>query len=513
MTGMNSIKLSVLTILALLAVFTLTTCKQDDTIEVFYEEEELLISAYLEEHSDKFSTLLRVLEITNIKPILNAYGHYTFFAPDNSGFELFCQDYGFASVDEFDTDYLVNLIKYHLLDVELEISFLPNGVLEDTTYSGDNLVFTFEEGGIQTILINDEATIIGGDINVENGRIHMIDHVLTPVTQSMYDKLAGMDEYSIFTEALELTGLDDTLKVVNITLTEDMIIKGRFTLFIESDQVFQTAGINSIDDLISKYSDTPDPTDKNNGLFQFMAYHCVPGMYFLNNLDSFNYPTLAEGKLIRIDIEDEILINRTIGGMDSNEVFIAIDKTMSNKAAKNGVFHSIDGLLEIFDPPPTYYKFEFTDYQGISINRMYDVDDLEYISGIYTEKTGLWYRNSILPEDSSYLITTSDQLGWVVEFDIPPISKGKYKVILHWVSAQHLSPSVQAFWDEQPFGTDFSMKRQKRPPRRPPEWLYEFRVAHELGVVNMLQTTSHKIKFVCLEEGPGVFDYITFWPE
>jgi hypothetical protein len=246
-----------------------------------------------------------------------------------------------------------------------------------------------------------------------------------------------------------------------------------------------------------------------------MAYHCVPGVFFLNNLDSFNYPTLAPNSLINVEIMDEFYLNRhmVIQDNDTLDTYVRVVKNESNKAVKNGVYHSIDGLLEMWEPMPVFIRFELSDYQGIDINEQYDEEEIKLIKGISTENTGLWYRMSILDEDSSYLQTTSESIGWIVEFELPVMSKGIYRVMLHWVSAQNMATSVQAFWDDKMLGEEFSIKRQKRPPRRPPEWLYEFRVNHELGVVNLMETEGHTIKLVCLSGGPGVFDYITFWPE
>jgi uncharacterized surface protein with fasciclin (FAS1) repeats len=491
-----------------------TGCEIEDQIEVFYEEEELLISAYLEEHSSTYSTLLSVLEITGIKSILNAYGHYTFFAPDNNAFAEFCQENGCSSVEDFEVSYLTMLVKYHLLDIEMETHFLPNGVLADTTFSGDNLIFSFSEGGLKTIMINSRATITERDIKVENGRIHRIDKVLPPVFLSVYERISEEPAYSLFTEALEATGLKDTLSVINIELREDLSIKSQFTLFIESDQVFAAEGIHSLDDLISMYSDSGDITQPDNGLNRFMAYHCVTGKYFLNQIDSFNYNTLAENEQINVTIGDDIYLNQKM--LDYNgqsEVWhIGIITEESNKPAKNGVYHAIDKVMEVSVPDPVYFKFEFTDYQGISPNTIYREKDLEYIDGITAENTGLYYRPSILDEDSMYLETTSTMVGWLVEFTIPPITKGRYRVILHWVSDNDRASSVQAFWDEQLFGANFSMHRKKRPPRRPPEWVHDFRVSHEIGVVTLKETTSHNLKFISLQEGYGEFDYVTFLP-
>jgi hypothetical protein len=71
---------------------------------------------------------------------------------------------------------------------------------------------------------------------------------------------------------------------------------------------------------------------------------------------------------------------------------------------------------------------------------------------------------------------------------------------------------VQALWDGQILGQEFSMVRAKRPPMVPPEWLYDFRFEEEIGRIILDKTTSHTISFFGLAEGYGDFDYISFWP-
>ncbi len=82
------------------------------TLEVFFEEEELLISAYLEEHADVFSSLIKVLEITELKSTLNAYGHYTFFAPDDDAFNKFRRTKGKVQLKN-----LIRIIWYTLVRI------------------------------------------------------------------------------------------------------------------------------------------------------------------------------------------------------------------------------------------------------------------------------------------------------------------------------------------------------------------------------------------------------------
>ena len=467
----------------------------------------MLISDYLEEHTDKYSTLIRVLEITDLKNTLNAYGHYTFFAPDNEAFDAFLQ--GKGSVEDLDPEYLGILVRYHLIDIEIESSYFRDGVIQDTTYSGDHLVITFSEGGLETIMVND-ARITDRDIQVENGVIHTIDGVLTPLVGSVVDRLEEFGEYGIFTQALELSGLSDSLAIIRIDLNEDIFIRSRFTLFVEPDEVYRQGGINSADDLVSKYSDTGDPASKEDGFYRYMAYHIVPGLYYLNEIDSFNYPTLSENQLINVKLMDNIYLNWDAEQGDGTGSPIMVVEGESNQQAKNGVFHVIDHILEPHEPSPSYFVVDFTDYQGLSIGRTYTEKDIEDIPGIITENTGIYFRNSILADGETNLQTTSELAGWEVEFELAPILKGRYDVYLYWASHPSNTGKSQVFWDGARFGDVYSFVHHKRWPGV--EWKYDYNTSQYMGRLVLPETGSHIIKFISLEEGYGVFDYMALMP-
>ncbi|HJZ39922.1 MAG TPA: fasciclin domain-containing protein [Bacteroidales bacterium] len=501
----------ILILLAAAAVSLIINCQQEEPLEVFFEEDELLISAYLEEHADEYSTLIRVLEITNLKSTLNAYGHYTFFAPGNHAFDDFCAHFGKGSVEEFDTDYLANLVRYHLINVETESAYFRNGAFQDTTYSGDYLVITFSEGGLETIHVND-ALITERDIQVGNGFIHKIDKVLTPIVGSVMDFLKESGDYSIFSNALELSGLADSLHIIMIELNEDIVVRSRFTLFAEPDEVYNQEGIFNAEDLVTRYSDTGDPTGKEDGFYQFMAYHIMPGLYYLNAIDSFNYPTLAENMLINVHLRDKIYLNRHMEIVEGQSVekFITVNDHISNRQAKNGVIHSIDRIMEPFVPSPVYMIIDFTDYQGISLGKIYTEKDLQDIRGILVKNTGMYFRNSILGDGETNLQTTSNKVGWTVEFELPPILRGQYDVYLHWASHQDHCWWAQAFWDGARLGNPFSFVHSKRWPGV--EWKYDYNTSQWMGRLLLNETSSHTIKFIALEGGYGNFDYIVLWP-
>lgn len=492
----------------IVAMYFVTGCKEDQYDEVFFEEEELLISAFLESHEEDYGTLIRVLEITGLKSTLNAYGHYTFFAPDDEAFDLFLAENGKSSVDEFEKEYLSTLVKYHLLNVEIESSYFRDGVIQDTTLSGDHLVVTFSEGGLETIMVND-AMISERDIYVENGIIHRINGVLTPIIGSIVNRLEQDGDYSIFCDALEMTGLYDSLDVITIQVNEDLTFRSRFTLFVESDETYTGAGIGGAEDLMDRYSDSEDLTDHQNGFFRYMAYHILPDLIFLNDLDTFNYPTLAQNMLINVSIDGDILLNRHMDDAEG-EKYARVIPEGSNRQAKNGTFHQIEEILEPFEPAPVYLNIDLTNYQGISLGREYTEKELEDIEGITAKNTGIYFRNSILSDGETNLQTTEVRAGWSVEFSIPPIVRGKYDVYFHWASYQTNTNWAQAFWDGARLGETFSFEHQKRWPGT--EWKRDFNTSQYLGRLVITETIPHTLRFVSLEDGYGVFDYLVLQP-
>jgi len=490
----------------------LISCQEEDGIEVFFEEDELLISDYLEQHSEKYSTMIRILEITNLKTTLNAYGRYTFFAPDDDAFDEFLAQQGKSSVEEFDPAYLTTLVRYHLLDIEIESAYFRDGVIPDTTYSGDHLVITFSAGGLETIMVND-ANITERDIQVENGIIHRIDGVLTPIIGSIVDRIKEFERYQIFSEALEISGMSDTLDIIRIDLNEDIFIRSRFTIFVESDEVYKQEGINTANDLVAKYSNTGDPTSRDDGFYQYIGYHVVPGMHFLNEIDSFNYPTLAENQLINIKVAENIYLNPEQGEgeeqPDGSSTLVVEEQ--SNRQAKNGVFHEIDHMLVPRVPPPAYLVVDLTDYQGITIGKEYTEKDLLDIPGITTENTGIYFRNSILGDGETNLQTTSNSVGWMVEFELAPILRGRYDVYVHFASHNTNTNQVQGFWEGARFGGVLDFEHQRRDPEAG-SWLRDFNTSNYIGRLLLTETSSHKIKFISLGGGIGNFDYLVFQP-
>ena len=153
-------------------------------------------------------------------------------------------------------------------------------------------------GGGLIINVNKTSTITEKDIEVHNGIIHIIDNVLTSSEDFLLNVLENEGGFTIFAEALRLTGLNEaTEKILDesyvcpypsgevregeMTFKVPTVRRYGFTLFAEPDEVMAAAGIHNIDQLYAYatryygYDDADDYTSEANALHRFVAYHLL----------------------------------------------------------------------------------------------------------------------------------------------------------------------------------------------------------------------------------------------
>lgn len=298
-----------------------------------------------------------ILSRVGYDKMMSAYGSYTCFAPANEGVSVYCDSLyndeesviphnGMANPDSsgvfLDADaykalsvadkvawlsdsLCMNISKYHITSTyRNSVSMVGTG--EVTTMLGFEFGFNSNSG--KTIL-GDKATIISSDHQAINGLLHKVDYVIPRFTRFIGDVLErNKDTYSIFNEALHITGLADSLltytkgsfayKQLPRAAVSDAITpahgagtsgtvecKVGFTVFAESDAVMRANGINSIEDLIEYanrvYADAPDwydymnergikvstghdYTNRFNALNMFVAYHILKASMSSNQL-------------------------------------------------------------------------------------------------------------------------------------------------------------------------------------------------------------------------------------
>jgi uncharacterized surface protein with fasciclin (FAS1) repeats len=517
---------------------------------VIATSDDVLMGKYFEEQSDVFSKFHRILELSGTLSFLNAYGTYTCFAPTNEAIDAYVAAKGKSSVEDFSSEELKNLVRFHVIIDTINSTRFTDGKLPTPTMFGQYLTArTYFEEGTSKIKINKYAEIESKDIRVANGIIHSVKSVLEPVVISVAEVIDQNPDYSIFSEALKATGLYDTLKLMPSELDEQ---KRWFTVFVHSNLVYNLIGINSYEELKTKYSNTGNPKDKNDSLYLYMAYHILDYSlkYVADLVTESAHLTFAPLEVITIRMKsDSVLINEDIfyGKLEKGS---PIDRINSDNTTGNGVYHLVESnfYIKVRFPIPVYWDVcdqpEIRKLTGIfrkpGTNTFLSLGQLANVT--WSTDTPIEYICAADEVQGRYLIY-SDYLNinlrtavinWI-EFTTPLIVKGKYKL---WICTRNVVdpnrrpkfmvyfngealPNIVATDNTLPKISDEELELQgfKRYNYDPNDSTYltdsNGRFASRLaGTVDVPTTGNHTIKFVVINNGDKYLwlDMIQFIP-
>jgi len=329
----------------------LTSCNPEPDESDLYTFTGQTIESIIEQDST-LTSFNYILSRVGYDKMMATYGSYTCFAPTNDGVAYYIdslyhdaeaniphngmrQPEGVSASYESQTpeerlawlsdSLCLNIARYHITSTYKNIvSLTGNG--EVNTMLGYE--FSYAPQGDKTLL-GGKALIIDSDNEAINGLVHVIDNVIPRFTQfagDVFDR--NKETYSIFGEALKLTGLADSLlpytrgtypykqlfrsglqgspmfyPANGVGTTGQLECKVGFTVFAEPDEVMRRNGINNIDDLIDfanrtygnapewydymrenglKVSTGDDYTQRFNALNMFVAYHIVKASMSVN---------------------------------------------------------------------------------------------------------------------------------------------------------------------------------------------------------------------------------------
>lgn len=298
-----------------------------------------LISDHLEKNGEysKFVAILKKANISkkaegSLLKTLSTYGSYTCFAPTNDAIDIYLEEKskdpksGITStdIDLLDGDIATEIAKNHIIERGYKISDVAEGDFPKTTMNRRSVTKATTEAGV---MLDDQAKIIKQDIETENGIIHAINKVLNPSSLNVYEQILEHPEFSIFAQALEVTGLCDTLAIYeeleknyegDIKSNKRVEAQGdafspierrqRYTVLIEPDDLLRNPENNHTNKPINDYKDLEvlaqefygteaagDYKNKKNALYQYIAYHILdrqlsytggPGGFIMENFQS-----------------------------------------------------------------------------------------------------------------------------------------------------------------------------------------------------------------------------------
>jgi uncharacterized surface protein with fasciclin (FAS1) repeats len=518
---------------------------------------QLLIGEYLAEKSSEFSTFVEVLEKSNSLSFLNAYGTYTCFAPTNEAWEAYFQKT--KPLAQHSPEELKELVRYHVIIDTINSQQFVDGKLPTPSMYGQYLTTqVYNESGNAVTKVNKYSVIKNIDLRMLNGIVHSVQSVLEPVKLTVAQSIEANPDFSIFTEALKETKLYDTLNKISATENPD---PRWFTIFVIPNIAYNLDGINSYEDLKSRYTKGSDVSVPSDSLNLYMAYHILDNSlkYISDLVIDRAHATKAPLEVLTIKAKgDSVLVNEDeFAGMI--EKGYPIDREFSNNTSANGVFHVMantgnrSGNFGIKIRKPMAIYWEVTDQP--EIRKMPGVFRKIGSTSLWNGNLAnvSWYGNNsisyVVGDAYPYYVFNDyfninlrpEVVKWI-EFTTPIIVKGKYKV---WIctrnvwGANNRKAIFFAYFDDVVFPTiinnQITLNREvsdeeyeltgwkwyQYNPKDSLEYNYNYigadgsgRFAGQLaGTIDVEVTGTHKIKFVGITGTNGCWlDEIHFIP-
>lgn len=134
---------------------------------------------------DRFSTLVSLVKAADLAETLSAEGPYTVFAPTNDAFAALPAEKVEYLQSEDGREDLTSILKAHVVEGRLMADEITEAGLDVRSLSDQRIDITSEWDGTITV---DGATVVKGDIEADNGVIHVIDTVIVPQSETTSDQ-------------------------------------------------------------------------------------------------------------------------------------------------------------------------------------------------------------------------------------------------------------------------------------------------------------------------------------
>jgi uncharacterized surface protein with fasciclin (FAS1) repeats len=349
-------------ILYILAIaLSLVACTDDIDKSNRYVFTGETVADYMLNRSKKYSHMITLMKRAGLFGLLQTYGQYTLFLPDNAAVERYLREQdstywatkdspifvntGITSpdIEELSDSMAVIIARSHLLNLAYHTADMGEGAFPTRNFNNRYLGINYDVVGEKFyIMVNNKSAIIDGDNEVENGIIHIVDKAINPVEMNVPQLIASCNFFSIFNEALNVTGFKDSLALdLDMSYIWDPTATAgvgtpsyypklkyhKYTGFIETDDVFNTNGIYALADLkvfAEKWYGTEDRDNTQsprNALHKFVSYHFLnreipyngivyhgisapnifdPEDIMLPNTDRCDYYETMQGRLMKV---------------------------------------------------------------------------------------------------------------------------------------------------------------------------------------------------------------------
>ena len=317
--------------LCIVCGFVACVDNDDDVPQNYYASSKITAAEFLEENSGQLDQFISLLKRTPYFSLLSTYGNFTVFAPNNEAFDTYLKSTGYGTVDNIPLAVCDTLARTHIIKKGAFFTTdIGEGELPELNMEDAYIVLSLDSDVVNdnAILyyVNKVSRMVEYDDSVINGVVHIVNRLIQPTTDLLPDAIAADSTLTLFSQALRLTGMADSLMrykdenyvwgedsksldslfngvLVRCTSGSELYTKSywpekryfKYTAFVEPDSVYHRYNIYTIDDLKAYAKQIYDatypqdaglyddnPKDRRNPLNRFVSYH------LLNRIGQYN---------------------------------------------------------------------------------------------------------------------------------------------------------------------------------------------------------------------------------
>lgn len=430
------------------------------------------ISTVLSSRPD-FTEYVRTLQYSGMYNALNQSSNgisFTAFAPNNEAMNEFYQRRGKAALEDFTPEYMRQFVLFHTVKENItQEQFINRKTV--TNLVGDDVTVTIDAQHAGQALLNEEAQIIAMGDSAANGSIYTLSRALTPLVETIYDRLKENGSSAIMLQALEQTGWAKKLNTVRDTVVlngANVVTQRFYTLLNVTDGVFAKVGINSLDGLKQKLQqeNSREDVSADSLLREYVGYHILPNSLTMDAMGGVTGGSVT--KIIGTSAKNQVMTvtTDTTATVVSNRYMLnaageaaTAEESGSDILARNGYMHNLTAWLPVWAPQQETVVWDFADNAEVKNLVMADerntYQPTEYVSN--EARTDISRATAVFNYEMGPAGTNNSSYGAIdyiscgknwkdannldrvvfnvgaqgfVEITTPTIIRGKYRVVL-----------------------------------------------------------------------------------
>lgn len=248
-------------------------------------------------------------ERANLKEEIEGPGSFTFFAPSNEAWAALPTEILDALVSNVNIE-LLNALHYHMVNRRLTSEELKHGSSFSSMYQDFHVHIHHYPNGIVTVNC---ARLIKPDQHATNGIVHVVDRVITAVSNNVQTLIDVDDDLETLRTAIAAAGLTALLES-----------EGQYTIFAPTNEAFEKIPQETLNRILG------DPV----ALKDLLNYHILKHMQCAESIVSGTPMETLQGTMLEVGCDgDQMTLN--------GRAII----TKRDQLGTNGVIHYINELL------------------------------------------------------------------------------------------------------------------------------------------------------------------------